>query len=181
MKTALNFAGLAGLVAHLLSASVVGAQDWPHWRGPNYDGSTEVRGLPTDFDLQTRVEWVVDLPGPGAATPVIVGDRVYCTAVEPEAGLLLAFCVERAGGEVRWKDSAGSGYRPGGKGSPTELHGRSDYASPSAVASAARRRVVSSSFSHLFASSALVEPGRLPRWMLARGFRAISRGVGGGL
>jgi len=138
MKTALNFAGLAGLVAHLLSASVVGAQDWPHWRGPNYDGSTEVRGLPTDFDLQTRVEWVVDLPGPGAATPVIVGDRVYCTAVEPEAGLLLAFCVERAGGEVRWKDSAGSGYRPGGKGSPTELHGRSDYASPSAVADGER-------------------------------------------
>jgi len=138
MKIASPLAGLAALFAHVLSSPAGAVQDWPHWRGPSYDGSSEVVGLPTDFDLDNGVEWAVELPGPGAGTPIIVGNRVYCTAVDPEAGLLMALCVERTTGRVLWKDSAGSGYRPEGKGTPTELHGRSDYASPSAVADAQR-------------------------------------------
>ncbi len=108
-------------------------QDWPHWRGPNYDGSTNVTGLPTDFDREKGVRWATPLPGPGASTPIVIGEHIFLTAADEELGELLALCVDRASGEVLWTQMAGSGYRPGGKGSATRLHNRSNYATPSAA------------------------------------------------
>lgn len=126
------------LLAACLTAPLAGpaaGQDWPHWRGPHFDGSAEASGLPTDFDGEKRVVWAAELPGPGAATPIIVGERVFCTAIEPEQGLLLAMCFDRLRGEALWREVAGSSYQPGGgRGSKTLLHDRSNYASPSAVA-----------------------------------------------
>lgn len=116
-----------------LSATSVQAQDWPHWRGPNYDGSSTATNLPTKFSKTENVKWVADLPGPGASTPVMVGDHIFLTSIDPEAGALLAISLDRNTGEENWVDVAGSGYRPGGKGGATSLHNRSNYASPSAV------------------------------------------------
>ncbi len=127
------------ITALLLFASVSqAAQDWPHWRGPNHDGSSAVTGLSLDFDHDKGVSWVADLAGPGAGTAIIVGEHVYCSATEPEGGLLLALCFDRKSGDVLWERAAGSGYKPGGKGSLTQMHGRSNYASPSAVADSER-------------------------------------------
>ena len=109
------------------------AQDWPQWRGPNHDGSTTAEKLPTDFDQEQGVQWVADLPGPGAGTPIVFGDSVYLSAAMPEAGELLALCLDRHTGKVLWEHPAGSGYQPGGKGTQTGMHGRSNYASPSPV------------------------------------------------
>ena len=124
---------LAFAAALFAFTAVASAQDWPHWRGPNYDGSTRAKDLPTDFDKQKHVRWAAAMPGPGAGTPVIQGDRVFVTAVEEQAGLLLAICLDRETGKVLWEDDAGSGYRPGGDGGATYLHRRSNYASPSPV------------------------------------------------
>ena len=109
------------------------AQDWPHWRGPNFDGSAEAEGLPAEFGREEGHVWAVGLPGPGAATPIVHGRHVFATAIEPEEGLLLALAFDRENGEMLWEDVAGSGYRPGEKGSRTQLHDRSNYASPSPV------------------------------------------------
>ena len=64
-------------------------QDWPNWRGPNWDGSSSVEALPASFSLEEGIAWSLDLPGPGASTPVIVGDRIFLTSVQPEEGKLL--------------------------------------------------------------------------------------------
>ena len=118
------------------------AQDWPHWRGPAFDGSTEARGLPTGFSREQEVRWRANLPGPGASTPIVVGDTVFLTAVDPGAGALLAIALDRHSGEELWVDVAGSGYRPGQgeqrAGEATRLHNRSNYASPSAVSDGER-------------------------------------------
>lgn len=108
------------------------AQDWPHWRGPSYDGSSPVTGLPRSFSKQENVRWRAELPGVGASTPIVVGDRVFLTAIVEDD--LMALCLDRETGETRWSHAAGSGYRPGdGAGEATRLHPRSNYASPSAV------------------------------------------------
>ena len=120
------------IVLSLLAPSTA-AQDWPHWRGPNYDGSCEVEGLPTSFSKEENVLWAAPLPGPGASTPIVVGECVFFTAIDEEAGVLLAICIDRDTGEERWIDKAGSGYMPGGVGKSTSIHGRSNYASPSAT------------------------------------------------
>jgi len=122
----------ASLATSLLLASTA-AQDWPHWRGPNFDGSAAVEGLPATFSQTENVKWAAALPGPGASTPLVAGGRVFLTAVDLGGGELLAICLDRDTGEERWIDIAGSGYRPGGKGEATRLHNRSNYASPSAA------------------------------------------------
>jgi len=124
------------LVRLVVLAAVAGrapAQDWPQWRGPAHDGSTTVTGLPAKFDKDTNVRWAVDLPGPGASTPVILAERVFVTSIDRAAQALLAMCFERATGEERWVRSAGSDYRPAGDGTGVELDDRSNYASPSPV------------------------------------------------
>ena len=84
------------------------------------------------------MRWTAALPGPSAATPVIVGERVFVTAAIEEAGVLLALCFDRKSGELLWEDEAGSGYQPGGEGSKTRRDPRSDYASPSPVSDGER-------------------------------------------
>ena len=118
---------LLAAVSLALSAS---AQDWPNWRGPNHDGSTEAAGLPVDFDKEKHVLWAADMPGSSAATPAIVGERVFVSSVEGQK--LVALCLDAKTGEVRWKQEAGSGYRPAGKVlSDTQLDRRSTYSAPS--------------------------------------------------
>ena len=124
---------LAASLFLAFSASSATAQDWAHWRGPNYDGSSEATGLPTSFSKRENVQWVAELPGPGASTPIVVGENIFLTSVDEGAGALLAVCLDRETGEEKWVDNAGSGYRPGGQGEATWLHRRSNYASPSAV------------------------------------------------
>jgi outer membrane protein assembly factor BamB len=109
------------------------AQDWPNWRGPRHDGSSAVEGLPMAFGRDEHVRWKTALPGPGASTPIVIGERVFFTAVDPEAGQLLALCLDRNSGAILWQHSAGSGYKAYGEGEATLLYNRSNYASPSAV------------------------------------------------
>ena len=128
MRTTLT----AALVLALCSTSTP-AQDWPHWRGPRFDGSTEAKDLPTDFSREKGVKWSAALPGPGSGTPIVLGERVFLSSIDEEGGALLALCHDAKTGAERWVADAGSGYRPGGKGSKTVLHQRSNYASPSPV------------------------------------------------
>lgn len=114
------------LTVVVLLAVVVSAQDWPHWRGPNYDGSTEATNLPTEFSKTKGVLWAADMPGPGACTPIVVGDRIFLSSVDAERGKLVAMCLDRKTGETLWKHDAGSGF-----GGDTTAGRRSNFASPS--------------------------------------------------
>ena len=121
-------------LAAALSASAH-AQDWPHWRGPNYNGATAVAGLPKTFGPEENVRWSVDLPGPAASTPIVLGDRVFLTSVDAARERLVAMCVDRRTGAVSWRRDAGSGYKATdewtrvARGAKT----RATFASPSPV------------------------------------------------
>ncbi len=118
-------------------AAPLAAQDWPHWRGPRHDGSSSATGLPATLDRTQAVRWSAALPGPGAATPIVSGERVFVSSVDEEAGMLVALCFDRTSGELRWGEEAGSGYRPARsgeeRGTPIGVDRRSNYASPSPV------------------------------------------------
>jgi len=108
------------------------AQDWPNWRGPEHNGSSPAVGLPKTFDRETNVRWRAAMPGPGASTPVVVGDNVFLTSVDEPRHQLVALCLDRATGEVRWARDASSGY--GAVDGEAPIGGRrATYASPSAV------------------------------------------------
>ncbi len=121
------------LLLLLCFGSQAPAQDWVNWRGPQHDGSSTVEGLPKAFDQEANVLWKTVLPGSGASTPIVVGERVFLTSVDTDANQLIVLCLDRDSGDVLWQHSAGSGYQAFGVGEPTKLNYRSNYASPSAV------------------------------------------------
>jgi len=51
---------------------------WSRFRGPDGFGKSAARGLPVDWDDDT-LAWKAELPGPGASSPIVHGDRIYLT------------------------------------------------------------------------------------------------------
>ena len=60
MNTRLHLKFMALLVA----GSWASAADWPHWRGPDFNGSSPESGLPASFSPTNNIKWTADLPGP---------------------------------------------------------------------------------------------------------------------
>lgn len=86
----------------ILAAPVFGG-DWPQFRGPFLNGSTDETGLPSRWSKTENVAWVAPLPGPGAATPCIWGERVYVSSYDRKANTVQAICLDRESGAVRWQ------------------------------------------------------------------------------
>lgn len=84
------------------------AADWPHWRGPAFNGSSPETNLPTKFSTTENVKWVADLPGDSASTPIIVGDNVFVSSINSDDELI-AMCFDRGSGEQKWTHKVGHG------------------------------------------------------------------------
>ena len=69
--------------------------NWPHWRGPNYDGVSAEKGLPVEWSEEKNVAWKLALPGGSSATPVVWDDRIFLMAQDEKQISLL--CVSTAG------------------------------------------------------------------------------------
>lgn len=98
------------------------AADWPQWRGPHFDGSSPEKNLPVKWSKTENVAWTLDLPGPGAATPVIWENHVFVSSTDRATRSLWAICAHRKTGLVMWKHKVADGY---------QKDDRSTFASPS--------------------------------------------------
>jgi outer membrane protein assembly factor BamB len=114
---------LLSLAASLLMAGPLLAGNWPQWRGPNFNGSTDEKNLPVNFSKTENVAWVTPLPGYGGATPAIWEDTVFITSPDVEKNLNL-FCINRTDGKVRWQKQVAIGDK---------VIGRNNMAAPSPV------------------------------------------------
>jgi outer membrane protein assembly factor BamB len=110
------------LLLALMGASVVQAADWPHWRGPHFNGSTDEKGLPSKWSTTEGVAWSIDLPGSSAATPIIWQDRVFLSGVDTARDTLTATCYDRTSGRRLWQHDIAQG---------TSRDKKSTYAAPS--------------------------------------------------
>ncbi len=58
----------------------VHAEDWPRFRGPAGSGiAHSADTVPTEWSPSANLGWKMPLPGPGASSPIVVGDRVFVT------------------------------------------------------------------------------------------------------
>ncbi|MGI9470176.1 MAG: PQQ-binding-like beta-propeller repeat protein, partial [Rubripirellula sp.] len=103
---------LLGFAASLLLVETSLA-DWARFRGPNGSGiSADSAETPVNW-APDAIEWKTELPGPGASSPIIVGDRIFVTCytgygverenlgdIEDLKRHLL--CVDRKTGKVLW-------------------------------------------------------------------------------
>lgn len=115
----------AALSATLMLSSVaVRADNWPHWRGPQFNGSSAEKNFPTEFSKTNNVKWVAELPGPAAATPIVWGDHVFVSSTDAKAKSLRALALDRKTGKELWNHEV----------SPAFSHDNlSNYGSPSPV------------------------------------------------
>ncbi len=55
---------------------------WPHWRGPNRNGSVDEGKPPVEWSLEKNILWKVAVPGKGSATPIVIGDQIIVLTAE---------------------------------------------------------------------------------------------------
>jgi len=78
------------------------AGDWPGWRGPRGDGSSDETGIPTRWSKTDNVAWKVAIPGKGHSSPVIWGNRIFVTTCLEKDGQRQLLCIDRRDGKVLW-------------------------------------------------------------------------------
>jgi outer membrane protein assembly factor BamB len=71
---------IAALLLALSPVVLLGADDWPHWRGPNASGVSSEQNLPTRWSASEKVAWKAPISGLGISTPIVSGDAVYVTS-----------------------------------------------------------------------------------------------------
>jgi len=77
--TALRRAYCAALVLMSLVARPCLGDDWPQFRGPGALGRSEAKGVPLTWGDDKGIVWKTSLPGPGASSPITLGNRIYLT------------------------------------------------------------------------------------------------------
>ena len=103
-----------GVVVVALLAGPVRSENWAQWRGPNMDGTSNEKNLPTNWSKTENIVWSTAMPGFTASTPIIWGDRVFTTAADKDKNLL-AICVDAKNGKILWTDKTGTDRRPPGR------------------------------------------------------------------
>jgi outer membrane protein assembly factor BamB len=98
---------LSACLLCLLFVAEAAAGNWPQWRGPALNGSSEERNLPERWSATENVAWKLALPGLSGSTPIVWGERVFLNVGEGDA--LSLWCVDRSKGEVAWKKPLGVG------------------------------------------------------------------------
>ena len=77
---------LAATVIVFAVSTVVRADDWPQWRGPNRDGISKETGLLKQWpESGPKLLWQVNDAGGAYSTPAVVGERLYLISSRGEA------------------------------------------------------------------------------------------------
>ncbi len=110
------------------------AENWPQFRGPDGQGHTSARSLPTQWSDTQNVAWKQDLPGEGWSSPVVWDNRIYLTTAVPSQTVkdeysLRALCLAGETGKIVWDVEVF-------KQTPQDtqrIHSKNSHASPTPV------------------------------------------------
>lgn len=82
-RSALGILTIACFARLLLAPSALGQSerggDWPQFRGSGALGRSDAKGLPLTWSDEKNIVWKTTLPGPGASSPIVLGQRIFLT------------------------------------------------------------------------------------------------------
>ena len=79
------------------------AADWPQWRGPNGDGISAEKNVPTKWSASENVVWKTPLPGIGHSSPVVWRDSVFLTTALSNSQERLLLRLDAPTGKILWQ------------------------------------------------------------------------------
>ena len=73
-----------GVTLAMAPSAIAAAENWPHWRGPQADGTAPLADPPTTWDGVSgkNIRWRAGLVGEGSATPIIWGEQIFIASCE---------------------------------------------------------------------------------------------------
>ena len=95
----------------LVAASAAEAGNWPHWRGPYFNGSSDEKDLPSHWSKTENIAWSAELAGAAASTPIVWEDRVFLSGVDSANDALEAMGFDRTSGKLLWQHDVAQGIR----------------------------------------------------------------------
>jgi outer membrane protein assembly factor BamB len=116
------------------------AENWPQWRGPEGNGVSKEEGLSIAWSEKTGIVWKCPLPAWGDSTPAVWGDAIFVTS-QSDDGKLLLMRIDKKEGGIVWTREVGSGKvtripvigKTGESRRSQNFHGQQNMASPSPV------------------------------------------------
>jgi outer membrane protein assembly factor BamB len=81
-------------------APAASAQEWTRFHGPNGQGVSDTKGLPTTWS-EKDYNWRIDLPGPSHSSPVLWGTKLFVTAATGNNWSMM--CIDSESGKTLWK------------------------------------------------------------------------------
>jgi outer membrane protein assembly factor BamB len=90
-------------LAVLVLTTAAHAEEWPSWRGPRGDGTSDEKDIPLHWSRTENVAWKAPIPSKGHSSPVIWGDRVFLTTCIEERHERVLLCLDRRDGKPLWQ------------------------------------------------------------------------------
>ena len=91
----------------LILTAAANAQNWPQWRGPNLNGLSNEKNLPSRWTTDENIVWKLAMPSWSGSTPIIWRDLIFLNVAEGDN--LSLWCVNRKKGDIVWKQPLGAG------------------------------------------------------------------------
>ena len=99
-----NFAIRAALFTlALLVAGGLRAENWPGWRGPRGDGTSQEQNVPTRWSSRENIAWKVPVRYPGHASPIVWDERIFLVGTDLEHKQRMLMAYSRADGKPVWE------------------------------------------------------------------------------
>jgi len=96
------------LLLFVAAASAISrANNWPQWRGPNLNGTSNEKNLPLKWTAEENIVWKLAMPSWSGSTPIIWRDRIFLNVADGDS--LSLWCVDKTKGDVLWKQPLGGG------------------------------------------------------------------------
>lgn len=92
-------------MASTILVNAARADNWERFRGPNGNGISADKNVPIKFSAKDGTLWSIDIPGDGASSPIIWGDRVFLQTASLDASERSLFCLDAKTGKELWKRS----------------------------------------------------------------------------
>lgn len=87
----------------LVITSNLSAEEWPGWRGPRLDGTSQETEVPVHWSGQENIAWKAYVPGIGHSSPVVWGDKVFLTSCLLKEKHRLLLCYDRKSRSKLWE------------------------------------------------------------------------------